>query len=77
MPMTLEEFRRRFPDRPDPIPLEYAGDWVAVERDLHTVVASDEDPRELIKKVDELVRKDLILRYVPRAAYIGETQCRI
>ena len=29
MQLTFEEAKRRFPNRPEPAPLEYAGQWIA------------------------------------------------
>jgi hypothetical protein len=39
MQMTLEEARRRFPDGPQPTPLEYAGQWVAWNKERTSIVA--------------------------------------
>ena len=39
MRMKLEEVKRRFPDRPDPAPFEFAGQWVAWNEDRTRIVA--------------------------------------
>jgi hypothetical protein len=39
MQMTLEEARKRFPDGPRPAPLEYAGQWVAWNKERTCIVA--------------------------------------
>ena len=40
MRMTLEEVKKRFPDRPKPAPLEFAGQWVAWNEDHTEIVAA-------------------------------------
>ena len=39
MRMTLDKVKKRFPDRPEPAPLELAGQWVAWNRDRSEIVA--------------------------------------
>jgi hypothetical protein len=39
MQLTLEEAKKRFPNGPQPAPLEYAGQWVAWNKDRTSVVA--------------------------------------
>ena len=39
MKMTLEEAKKRFPDGPEPSPLELAGQWVAWSKDRTRIVA--------------------------------------
>ena len=39
MQVTLEEAKKRFPDGPRPAPLEYAGQWVAWDKDRASIVA--------------------------------------
>jgi Family of unknown function (DUF5678) len=39
MRMTLDEVRRRFPDRPAPAPLDFRGQWVAWNREDGEIVA--------------------------------------
>lgn len=39
MQMTLEEVKKRFPDRPEPAPLEFSGQWVAWSQDRSEIVA--------------------------------------
>lgn len=39
MQMTLEEARKRFPHGPEPIALQYAGQWVAWNKDRKSIVA--------------------------------------
>lgn len=39
MQMTLDQAKRRFPNGPQPIPLEYSGQWVAWNKDRTRIVA--------------------------------------
>lgn len=39
MHMTLDKVKKRFPDRPEPAPLELAGQWVAWNKDRSEIVA--------------------------------------
>jgi hypothetical protein len=39
MRMTPEEYRQRFPDRPPPVPLEYAGQRLAWNEDHTEILA--------------------------------------
>jgi hypothetical protein len=39
MQLTLEEAKKRFPNRPQPAPLEYAGQWVAWNKERTKIIA--------------------------------------
>jgi hypothetical protein len=39
MHLTLEDAKKRFPNGPQPTPLEYAGQWVAWNKDHTSIVA--------------------------------------
>jgi len=39
MQMTLEEARKRFPHGPEPIALQYTGQWIAWNKDRTSIVA--------------------------------------
>jgi len=71
--MTLEERNQRFGDRPDPIPLEYSGKWIAMTRDRREIVASAEDPREVCHLIDESGRDDLTMLFVPESTQVLST----
>lgn len=71
MRMTPEEYRERFPDRPEPIPLEYAGKWIAWEETGRKIVAAADDLRELDEIVSQEGVADPIFQRVPRGAFIG------
>lgn len=63
MPLTLEEYRRRFPDRPDPIPPEYAGKWIAMTGKSFEVVINQLDRKSVPNQIRESERNDRILNY--------------
>jgi hypothetical protein len=71
MPISLEEYRRRFPDRPEPVGLEHAGKWIAVKDDLRTILSSGDDPIEVRQSAISQGYENPILRFVPPTAYIG------
>jgi hypothetical protein len=37
--MSLDEVKKRFPDRPEPAPLDLAGQWVAWNKDRSQILA--------------------------------------
>lgn len=37
--MTIDEAKKQFSDRPEPAPLEFAGQWVAWSKDRSKIVA--------------------------------------
>ena len=39
MQLTLEKAKKRFPNRPGPAPMEYAGQWIAWNKDRTRIVA--------------------------------------
>jgi hypothetical protein len=39
MRMTLKECKKRFPNHPQPAPVEYAGQWVAWDKTRANIVA--------------------------------------
>lgn len=47
MTMSLEEAMRRFPDRPAPAPLEYAGQWVAWNEERTAIVSHGDRFRQV------------------------------
>ncbi len=71
MRMTPEEYRTRFPDRPPPVPLEYAGQWLAWDRDCTRVLAHAGTLDEVHKLIDKLEYSDPVFHRIPRGAFIG------
>ena len=47
MQMTLDEYATRFPDRPPPVPLEYAGQWIAWNEECTEILACGGDFTEV------------------------------
>lgn len=68
--MTLEERHARFPDRPAPIPLEYAGKWIAITQDRTEIVAAAEDPLDICRTIDDSGRDDLTMLFVRSTAQL-------
>lgn len=71
MPMTLEEYKARFPDRAPPIPLEYQGKWLAWNEECTEIVAHGRSFNEVH---DEAVRRGCarpVLHKIPRGPFIG------
>ena len=54
MPMTVDEFRVRFPDRGGLIPAEYAGQWIAWNDDRSEIVANGEDLNDVRQRAVQL-----------------------
>jgi hypothetical protein len=69
--MTLEEYRRRFPDRSPPVPLEYAGKWLAWN-EAHTEILAH---GRSINEVRELAARRgcnrPVFQKIPRGPFIG------
>jgi hypothetical protein len=69
--MTPEEYRRRFPDRPPPVPLEYAGKWLAWNKECTQILAHASTLDEVHELVDKLDCTDPVYHRIPRGAFIG------
>ena len=77
MTMTLEEYRRRFPDRPEPIPLEYQGKWIAWAEDHQTIIASGDNLSQVRKLTEELGHSDPVFQFVASYPYLGAQTPRL
>jgi hypothetical protein len=71
MQLTLAEYRRRFPDRPDPVPLEYAGQWVAWNEQRTQIVAHDKDLSSAHNEAIALGCSNPIMQRVIGTVFIG------
>jgi hypothetical protein len=69
--MTVEEYRKRFPDRQPPVPLEYAGQWLAWNRDCTQILAHADTLDEVHELVEKLGYNDPVFHKIPRGAFIG------
>jgi len=77
MPMSLEEYRRRFPDRPEPIPLEYQGKWIAWDEGHRNIIASADDLPDVRKLVMAMGHTDPIYQFVARYPSFGFQSLRL
>jgi hypothetical protein len=64
--MTLEEYRRKSPDRPLPVPAEYAGRWIAWNREHTQIIADGATLSEVCDKAKAAGCDEPILQPVPR-----------
>ena len=71
MRMTLEEFAVRFPDRPPPVPAEYAGEWIAWNPDRSAIVAHGKTLDEVCRRAVEVGYSHPILQKIPRGPFVG------
>ena len=71
MRMTLEEARKRFPDRPEPPPVESAGRWIAWNSDRSEIIADGEDFRKVFDAARSTGCEVPILKFVIGRAFIG------
>ena len=71
MQMTLAEYAARFPDRPPPVPLEYAGQWIAWNEDCTEIVAHGSDFTEVHDQAVQRGCARPVLHKIPRGRLIG------
>ena len=71
MAMTIEEFEKRFPDRPKPIPAKYAGQWIAWDLDCNTIIAHGEHMATVQGDAEAAGCSAPILQKVPRGPFVG------
>ena len=57
MRMTLDEYKARFSDRPQPVPLEYAGQWLAWNEDCTEILAHGSDMSERFDNDDHQIAR--------------------
>jgi hypothetical protein len=71
MRLTLEEARKKFPDRPHPAPLEYAGQWVAWNKDRTRIVAHGDRFDEVRAQAAAAGFEDPLLQRVLSTSFVG------
>ena len=71
MPMTLAEYKRKFPDRPDPIPSEFAGQWIAWNQERTQIVAHGKDCHEVYDRAIARGCSRPIMHFFHPAPFIG------
>ncbi len=71
MRMTPEEYRIRFPDRRPPVPLGYAGQWLAWNKDHTKIVAHANTLREASELAAQRGCANPVFQKIPRGPFIG------
>lgn len=71
MRMTLEEVKKRFPDRPKPAPLEFAGQWVAWRQDRSEIVAHGAKFHEVLAKAVAAGCREPLMQRVLGTPFVG------
>lgn len=71
MQMTLDEFAARFPERAQPVPVEYAGRWVAWNDDQSEIIAHDSELKKVRQAATELGCIRPVFQRVPREPFVG------
>lgn len=71
MRMTLDEFRERFPEHPEPAPLEYAGQWVAWNDDRTQIVAHGPEFGAVLDEAKAAGCIDPLMQMVLPAPFVG------
>jgi hypothetical protein len=71
MQMTLEEYKARFPERPLPVPLEYAGKWIAWNEDCTEIVAHGATLSEVREQAVQCGYAHPVFHKIPRGQFIG------
>lgn len=71
MQMTLKQFAARFPDRAPPVPLEFAGEWIAWNQECTKIVAHGREMSEVRNSAIAEGFASPVLQKVPRAPFVG------
>lgn len=71
MQLTHDELKKRFPNHPDPAPREYAGEWVAWDRDRRRIYAHGKDFGEVCEQAKAAGCQEPVLQMVSRGLFIG------
>ncbi len=71
MHMKLHEYATRFPGRSQPVPAEYAGEWIAWNEDRTEILAHGAEMNDVRQQA--LTRGCLrpVLQKVPRGPFVG------
>ena len=71
MQMTLDEYAARFPDRPPPVPLEYAGQWIAWNEDHAEIVAHGDTLSAVREQAVQRGCTQPVFQKIPRGPFVG------
>lgn len=69
--MTAEEYRQRYPDRPEPVATELLGKWLAWDSTGTRIIAHADTLPELVDEVNRLGIEQPVYHKVPRGSFIG------
>jgi hypothetical protein len=69
--MSPEEYRIRFPGRRPPVPLGYAGQWLAWNEGHDEIVAHASTLREVSELAAERGCRKPVFQKIPRGPFIG------
>ena len=71
MRMTIEEYGRRFPDRPEPVPAEYLGHWIAWNEERTKIIAHGKTLSEVMRQAQAAECASPIMQKIPSGTFIG------
>jgi len=71
MQMSLTEYAARFPDRPAPIPAQYAGQWIAWNDERQVIVAHGGDLEQVRREALQRGCAHPVFQKVCPAPFIG------
>jgi hypothetical protein len=71
MAMTVKEYQERFPNRPQPVPAEYAGKWLAWDAKRTQIVAHGNDMSQVYSEAVAAGHIEPLLQKIPRGPFIG------
>ena len=71
MRMTIEQYKQRFPDRPDPIPQMYLGQWIAWDESRQKIIAHGESLSDVASQARDAGVEDPIMQKIPSATFVG------
>ena len=71
--MKLDEFTARFRNRAEPVPREYAGQWVAWNENCTEILSHGQDLREVRDRGVAGGCARPVLQRIPRGIFVGRT----
>jgi hypothetical protein len=71
MQISLDEFSTRFPGRGQPVPQEYAGQWVAWNEQCTEILSHGNDMREVRDRVIAAGCARPVMQKIPRGPFVG------
>ena len=71
MRLTPEEYKRRFPDRPAPIPAKFRGEWVAWNEDCTMIVAHGQNLAKVVEQASAAGYDEPALQKIPASTFVG------